>query len=165
VATLPLSYRKKGIKEVSFRIAFDETLDEKLRFLRALGLSSAEPLQLHRSRVVPRQLLLALLARLPPPAPAIGPIDEYEVLRVVVRGQRAGQSVEEVLDCHVPGISTWGMGIDVDTGCPPSIAVQLLARGQISARGALPPERAVPCEPFFAELAKRGMSVHRQTNV
>lgn len=174
VATLPLTYAKKGIKEMSFRIAFDEDLEEKLRFLRVLGLSSSQPVQLGRAgrraasakstmRVAPRDLLLALLKQLPAPPPVAGPPAEYEVLRVVVRGSRAGQDVEETLDCHVPGIPAWGMGIDVDTGCPPSIVVQLLARGEVTARGALPPERAVAPQPFFRELAARGMTVRRQS--
>lgn len=161
VATLPLTYAKKGIKEVSFRIAFDGDLDEKLRFLRALGVSSDEPVELGRNQVVPRELLLLLLKRLPPPPPSKSPPDEYEVLRAVVRGVRKGSRVEETVDCHVPGIPAWGMGIDVDTGCPPSIAAQLLFRGEITARGALPPERAVPTEPFFRELLARGMTVQK----
>jgi hypothetical protein len=40
--------------------------------------------------------------------------------------------------------------------------MQLLAAGVITARGVLPPERAIPVAPFFAELAKRGMRVHRR---
>lgn len=171
VATLPLTYSKKGIQEVSFRIAFDEALEDKLRFLRELGLSAAQPMELRRTdgrrrtasavRVAPRDLLLALLKQLPAPPPVAGPPDEYEVLRAVVRGSRAGHDVEETIDCHVPGIPAWGMGIDVDTGCPPSIVVQMLARGELTARGALPPERAVPAEPFFRALAARGMTVRR----
>lgn len=164
VATLPLTYAKKGIKEVSFRIAFAAELEEKLRFLRTLGLSAAEPVKLGRTQVVPRDLLLLLLKRLPKAPPPAGPPDEYEVLRAVVRGARAGLYTEEIVDCHVPGIPAWGMGIDVDTGCPPSIAVQMLARGDITARGALPPERAVPPAPFFRELAARGMLVERRTS-
>jgi saccharopine dehydrogenase-like NADP-dependent oxidoreductase len=163
VATLPLSYKHKGIKEVSFRIAFDEDLDEELRFLHALGISSTTPLKLGKAFVVPRDFLLALLKRMKPPPPAPLPETSYEVLRAVVRGEREKRPVQEVVDCHVSGLPAWGMGIDIDTGCPPSIAVQLLARGELSARGVLPPERAVPPEPFFRELATRGMTVLRQT--
>jgi saccharopine dehydrogenase-like NADP-dependent oxidoreductase len=54
------------------------------------------------------------------------------------------------------------MGIDVDTGCPPSIAMQMLARGEIPARGCLPPEVAIPAAPFFEELHRRGMTVRRR---
>ena len=161
VATLPLSYRAKGIREVSFRIAFPDALADRLRFLHALGMTSTVPLPVGKLRVAPRDLLTALQRRLPTPA-AGGPPDEHEVLRVVVRGAREGKDLEETLDCRTSGIAAWGLGVDVDTGCPPSIAMQLLAAGVITARGVLPPERAIPVAPFFAELAKRGMRVHRR---
>lgn len=164
IATLPLSYAKKGINECSFRIAFDGDLDEKLRFVRALGLSDGKAIPIGRQKVVPRDVLLALLKKLPAPPPSKAIPDEYEVLRAVVRGTRSGNAkkvVEQIVDCHVPGIPAWGMGIDVDTGCPPSIAVQMLWRGEITARGALPPEQSVPVEPFFRELAARGMTIKK----
>jgi len=161
VATLPDSYRSKGIREVSFKIAFPDALAERLRFLRALGMTSREPITVDGVRVAPRDLLTALHGRLPRPA-AGGPPDEHEVLRVVVRGVRAGAAVEELLDCRTAGIAAWGVGVDADTGCPPSIAVQLLRAGAITARGVVPPERAIPASPFFAELQKRGMRITRR---
>jgi saccharopine dehydrogenase-like NADP-dependent oxidoreductase len=161
VATLPLTYGGRGIREVSFRIAFPDALAERLRFLHALGMTSREPVRLRgRSAVAPRDLLGALVRRLPRGAPG-GPPDEHEVLRVVVRGARGGAEVEEVLDCQTAGIPDWGLGVDADTGCPPSIAVQLLRAGVIDARGVLPPEQAVPAAPFFAELERRGMRIER----
>src|SRR5262249_490009 len=108
--------------------------------------------------VVPRELLLRLLNGQPPPL-AIGPVDEYEVLRVSVRGTRGRVLVDEVSDCHVPGIPAWHLGVDVDTGCPPSIVPPMVVRGEIDARGVLPPERAVPPEPFFRALEERGMCI------
>ena len=160
VATLPLSYKKKGLRECSFRIAFHEGLVEKLGFLRAIGLLSDQPLAA-AGGLAPRDLLVTLLKRLPPAPRWDGVPDEYEVLRVIVRGVRGGAPVEEVVDCHTPGIPEWKLGVDVDTGCPPSIAVQMLARGEITARGCLPPEQAVPAEPFFRELERRRMTVRR----
>jgi saccharopine dehydrogenase (NAD+, L-lysine-forming) len=161
VANLSESYRPKGIREVSFRIDFGAELTEKLRLLRSLGLLSQEGLHVGRGKVAPRDVLRTLLRQLPPPPPRTEPRNEHEILRAVVRGTRARALVEEVVDCHVPGMPDWGLGMDVDTGCPPSIAVQMLARGEIVARGALPPERAVPTARFFAELARRGMTVRR----
>jgi saccharopine dehydrogenase-like NADP-dependent oxidoreductase len=148
------------VREVSFRIAFSDELDGRLRFLHALGLTSTKPVKVGKSQVVPRDVLLALLAK-QPKTDAGGVPDEYEVLRVIVRGLRGGHTVEEVLDCHCPGIPKWHLGVDVDTGCPPSIFVQMLARGEIAARGVLPPEVAIPAEPFFRELIARGMTIQR----
>jgi saccharopine dehydrogenase-like NADP-dependent oxidoreductase len=106
-------------------------------------------------------MLLALLARAPK-AIAVGPRDEYEVLRVTVSGRRDGRAVTEVLDCHVPGMPAWDVGVDIDTGAPPSIVAQMLVSGAITARGVLPPEQAVPPAPFFRALAARRMRVVRR---
>jgi saccharopine dehydrogenase-like NADP-dependent oxidoreductase len=53
----------------------------------------------------------------------------------------------------------WDVGVDIDTGAPPSIATQMLLAGTITARGVLPPERAIPPAPFFRELRRRGMRI------
>lgn len=164
VATLPRSYRAKGIRECSFRIAFPPPLVEQLTFLRSLGLLSADPLKVGRAKVAPREFLLTLLRRMPSSPPWRGVPDEYEILRVYVRGIRGRRRVEDIVECHTAGMPQWKMGIDVDTGCPPSIAMQMLARGEITARGCLPPERAIPVEPFFRQLRRRGMTIRRRTS-
>jgi saccharopine dehydrogenase (NAD+, L-lysine-forming) len=163
VATLPRTYRAKGIRECSFRIAFPADVVDKLTFLRALGLLSTRPLRVRGQRVVPRDVLARALSEVPPPAAWTGTPDEYEILRVTICGRRGRSRVEETVDCHTPGIPAWKMGIDVDTGCPPSIAMQMLARGEITARGCLPPEAAIPAAPFFQELRRRGMTIRRRS--
>ncbi len=166
LATLPASFKRKGVREVSFRIAFPDGLTDRLRFLHRLGMTSTKPIATgngHTNGVVPRDVLLALLANQPTPT-ATGPLDEYEVLRVSVHGTRAGKAIADVSDCHVPGIPDWKLGVDVDTGCPPSIVAQMLIAGEIDARGVLPPERAVPPLPFFRALAGRGMRITRRTH-
>ena len=39
---------------------------------------------------------------------------------------------------------------------------QMIAQGQVTGRGVLPPERAFPTEPFFAELVRRGIVVEEE---
>jgi saccharopine dehydrogenase-like NADP-dependent oxidoreductase len=162
LATLPQSFRQMGVREVSFRIAFPGDLADRLRFVRSLGLLSRDEINVDGRVVVPRRVLLALLAKTPPSTPS-GPRDEYEILRVVVRGRRGRRMVEEVIDCHVPGMPRWDIGVDIDTGAPPSIAAQMIVQGVITARGVLPPERAVPPEPFFRALRARQMRVTHRT--
>jgi len=164
VATLPLSFRKKGIREVSFRIAFAPDLERHLRFLSGLGLLSRTPIRPGRQAVAPRDVIAALLQRLPAPAPA-GVPDEHEILRVVVRGQRTGAAAEDVLECHAPGIPAWGVGVDADTGCPPSIVMQMIARGDIAATGVRAPETVVPADALFRELERRGMRVEHRRGI
>jgi saccharopine dehydrogenase-like NADP-dependent oxidoreductase len=162
LATLPRSFQRQGVREVSFRIAFPGDLGDRLRFVHALGLTSTTSIAVGSAKVVPRDVLRALLSREPGPVDPGSP-DEYEVLRVTLRGRRAGRTVEDVLDCHVPGMPAWGIGVDIDTGAPASIAAQMIMAGSITARGVVPPERAVSPEPFFSELTRRGMSIHRRT--
>ena len=51
----------------------------------------------------------------------------------------------------------WGIGGGVvSTAAPIAAAVRLLARGSISERGALPPERCIVPEEMFSELENRG---------
>lgn len=161
LATLPHSFESKRIREVSFRIAFPDGLADRLRFVNALGLTSTHPITVNGRTIVPREALLALLARAPRPV-VTGPRDEYEILRVVVRGRIGRRRIEEVVDCHVPGVIDRHAGVDIDTGAPPSIVAQMLVSGEIRGAGVLPPERVVPARPFFAELRQRGMRIVRR---
>jgi saccharopine dehydrogenase-like NADP-dependent oxidoreductase len=161
LATLPASFAHKGLREASFRIAFPGRLAERLRFIHALGLTSTEPLDVNRARVIPRDVLLGLLGRGPAPRPAKAG-DDYEVLRVSARGRRAKLRREQTLDCLVPGFREWNVGADIDTGAPPSIVAQMLLSGEIGARGVLPPERCIPPTSFFRALQRRGMRIVRR---
>jgi saccharopine dehydrogenase (NAD+, L-lysine-forming) len=52
----------------------------------------------------------------------------------------------------------WGLGGGViSTASPAAATVRLLARGRISATGALPPERCIDPDEMFAELETRGV--------
>jgi saccharopine dehydrogenase-like NADP-dependent oxidoreductase len=175
VATLPLAFADRGIREVTFRQGFDPEFMARLEFLVRLGLTDTGPLRVpgagtRRRRaatkdgvaVAPREVLLALLRRFPPAAP-IGRPFRYEVLRTVVRGRRDGRRVTVTCDCHA-GPRAGGVGPDIDTGGPPSIAVQLMIAGEIPIRpGVWAPEQVVPVEPFVRELERRGMRVTRRT--
>ena len=57
-----------------------------------------------------------------------------------------------------PPHEAWGLGGGiVSTATPAAAAVRLLARGSISERGALPPERCVDPDEMFGELESRGV--------
>lgn len=161
VATLPLSFKSKGVKEVSFKIAFDETFLDRVRFLRDLGFASHNEIEVAGTRVKPVDVA-NYVAMHQTPARQLGKLKQYEVVRAVVKGVSKGKKVTWIADCHTRGIEAWGLGIDVDTGCPPSIIAQMIAQGQISERGVLAPEVAVPVEPFFKELKRRKMTVKMQ---
>jgi lysine 6-dehydrogenase len=165
VATLPLSFDDRGIREVTFRQGFDTEFSDRLRLLVELGLAETTALAPSGSQgsncsgIVPRDVLLALVGRFPPPVP-IGKPHRYEVLRTVVSGTQRRRRVIVTADCHAGNSAGWGIGPDIDTGAPPSIAVQLMLSGEIEMRpGVWAPEQAVPARPFVRELTRRGMRV------
>lgn len=58
--------------------------------------------------------------------------------------------------CKTSPMPQWGLGGSVvSTSAPAAAAVRLMAKGKITARGALPPESAMQPEDMFAELASR----------
>src|SRR6266699_2907555 len=64
-ATFPLSFRDKGIRHVSFKIAFPPDFIAKLKFLVGLGFGSAEPISVQGAKVSPREVLAKLLESVP----------------------------------------------------------------------------------------------------
>ncbi len=169
VATLPASFKHKGVKEVSFKIAFDPEFLHKVRFLRDLGLASHHPIEVaavnpkgmnsgKRALVLPVDVV-DHVAMSQPETKVVGALKQFEVIRAIVVGEKNGKPLTLTVDCQTQGLPEWGFGVDVDTGCPPSIVGQMLAQGEISIKGVYPPELSVPVDRFFEELAKRKMPV------
>lgn len=156
-ATFPLSFHDKGIRYVSFKIAFPGDFMTKLKFLVDLGFGSDEPIEVRGVRVSPRETLAKLLE--------LAPVEEVEpqdcdVLRVVTTGMAGGERVEMTHQVVVLPYRRWNVSAGgLDTGVPLAIAGRMLANGEIRRRGTLGPELCVPVEPFFRELAKYDMHV------
>jgi saccharopine dehydrogenase-like NADP-dependent oxidoreductase len=130
---------------VTFRQSFPSD-----RFIAATRLLAA---------LEPRARVIDLLRLFPPPAFAGAP-ERHEVLRALVRGERGGRRVEVVADCAAGPRAGSGIGPDIDTGAPPSIAALMLVRGEIDAGpGIHTPEAALPARRFLRELERRGMTV------
>ena len=156
-ATFPVSFQQKGVRHVSFKIAFPSDFITKLKFLVGLGFGSAEPISVQGVKVSPREVLAKLLE--------MGPVEEVEpqdcdVLRVVVAGEADGQQVEITNQVVVLPYRRWGISAGaLDTGVPLAIAGRMLANGEITRRGASGPELCVPVASFFRELARFDMHV------
>ena len=154
-ATIPVTFKSKGLKNMTFKLALPKAFDEKLRFLVALGLGSKEPVQMGDIAVIPRDFLVAVTDGLPKSA---AKPDDHKVLRVDVSGQKNGQSrevrVEMICDPYTP----WDMGTGPHSvGVPVGVTCRMLGSGIITQRGALPAEACVPPEPFFKLLAERNL--------
>lgn len=158
VATLPLSFKRKGVKEVSFKIAFNPEFIDRMRFLRDVGLGSHVPIQVGGVKVRPIDVLDRVVMSQPTPHP-ISKRKQYKITRVIVKGTEDGKKVTWFMDGHTSGKPAWGLGLEISVGSPLSIAAQMLANGEIAARGVVPPELAVPPDLFFKHLRKRGVRV------
>lgn len=161
VALFPVSFREKGLKHASFKIAFPGEFLKQMKLLVELGLGGTEPVEAsgpergQTARVAPRELLVALLAGREAPA---GEPDDCDVLRVVADGTREGRALRLVEEMVVRPFKPWGVGAgDVDTGVPLAIAGILLAEGKAQVAGAHGAELVFDPAGFLAELAKYGM--------
>lgn len=157
VATLPLTYRRRGIRECSFKIAYDPELVSRLRLLIDLGLADARP----GSRgVAHRDVLLDSFRRLPPPPDVV---HDRDTLAVVVEGEDDRGPVKVRYDLTAraqrrPPLSA----VARDTGFAPAIVARMILDGRIAERGVLPPERCVPAAALLSALAQRGMRARRR---
>jgi saccharopine dehydrogenase-like NADP-dependent oxidoreductase len=160
VATLPLSYKSKGVKRVTFRLGLPDEVHERLKFLVNLGLASSEALELPEGKVVPRKLLAKIVEKFPFPE---GDPNNCEVVRVDVAGTLKGSDALVRMETTVYSHAGWKVGAGaLDTGVPPSIVAQMIANGIIKDRGVLAPESCVPAEQLFDELAKRTIKVRKE---
>ena len=156
-ASFPVSFRDKGIRHVSFKIAFPSDFMKKLKFLVDIAFGSDEPISVRGVKVSPREVLARLLEMTP--VEDVEPQD-CDVLRVVVAGEAQGQRLEIVNQVVVLPYRRWGIGAGaLDTGTPLAIAGRMLANEEIARRGAFGPELCIPVEPFFQELARYDMHV------
>ena len=150
VATLPLTYKDKGVRECFFKINYwgmaKETV-EKVRVLADFGFNSREAVEVNGQLVVPRELMLNLLAEYVPPitdflAPAVKhPPDWVKEIVTEVRGSQDGQPVTYRL-------GTLTCKGALPTGLAPAIAAIWLAQDRIRP-GVHPPEAALEPEPFL----------------
>lgn len=159
VATLPLSFRRQGVREVFFKINYDPQLIETVRLLGGLGLLEQAPVAINGCQIAPRAFLEQLLKGRVTSSNAAPPHDA-ETVRVVVEGSSAGRKRRLTLDATTR-FSTRPVfsAVARDTGFPISVAAQMLSRGEITAGGVHPPETVIPARAFLQELDKRGIQI------
>lgn len=157
-ATLPRSYAAKGIRNVEWRLGLPPLDVTRLLAFVSAGLASREPVAAGGVETAPRDVLVATLQRQQALHAAATAGDGVERLRAQVVGAVAGERV--AVDAEM--LVTRPTGRDVDagtyaTGVPPSIAAQMLVRGDRAGPGVAGPEAMLPVGTFFGELERRGL--------
>jgi saccharopine dehydrogenase-like NADP-dependent oxidoreductase len=160
-ATIPASFRDKGIREVTWRLSLPAEFEKKAQFLASLGFASKNPLEVEGVKVAPIEVLAAVVDK--QIEDKLGgvklKIEDMECLRAQIIGEKNGRKAEFIIDCIVGTHSRWGCSSgDVSTGVPPCIAAQMQVEGRIQP-GVWGPEQAIEPEYFFRELAKREMRI------
>jgi len=154
-STLPWTYRGQ-VRELNYKTVRYPGHCAKVKAMRDLGLFDDQPVRVGDCEVKPRELFAILASsRLDFPEDR-----DLVVLRVVVKGERDGERMEityQMLDFYDEEHGITAMMRT--TAYPVSIVAQMLAHGEIEAKGVLPPERAVPPELFVARLAERGIEL------
>jgi saccharopine dehydrogenase (NAD+, L-lysine-forming) len=121
-----------GCERCSFRLSLPPAALESLRELAA---APPEEIRAAAERAVPQSA-------------------ETVSVHVV---EAIGSERRATVRCVTPPHRRWGLGGGiVSTASPAAAAVRLLARREVAARGALPPERALSPEPMFEQLRSRG---------
>lgn len=158
LSTLPDTVR--GAREMDYKTVRHIGHCEKIRTLVELGFTSSGPVNVDGYEVKPRNLLIKLLQ----PILDLGCDRDMVVLRVSVSGERNGKRtrlVFEMLDLFDEADGVTAMSRT--TVYPCSIVAEMMMRGDVREKGVLPPEKAIPIEPFMAELAKRNIHIEEKT--
>jgi lysine 6-dehydrogenase len=159
LATLPKTLGK-GIKDMDFIVAYPAEFTRTVALLVKMGLASQTPIKVKEFTVKPYDVLLAAIESIPKTEPEL----DVDVQRVELYGDVDGRSSTLKYDAITAPNKKWKIGGGtVDTGVPPSIAAQLLAKGKIDAKGAVPPESCVDPLPYFRELSLRGIRVYERS--
>jgi len=153
VATLPITFKDKGLQECFFKINYwgmAKNTIERIKVLADYGFASEEPVQVGESSVVPRDFMVAMLSGYVPAVtdllapPKNKPPDWTKEIVTEIRGLKDGEEV-------MYRLGTLTCKGALPTGALPAIAAIWLAEGQIEP-GVYPPEACLDPEPFFKEL-------------
>jgi saccharopine dehydrogenase-like NADP-dependent oxidoreductase len=156
IATLPLTFHDKGLRECFFKVDYWGMAKEvvaKIRVLADFGFAGREPVEVKGQPVVPRDLLVALMSGYVPPItdflapPKASPPDWAKEIVTEVRGTKGGKPVTY----RVGTLTCKGA---LPTGVAPARATIWLAEGRVPP-GVHPPEAVLDPEPFFKELERR----------
>ena len=156
--TMPKSL---GARAVSVHGCFPPHAMRLARAMLDSGLYSEEKIVVKGIETTAFDLMYELLLQLPESKET--PLWAYGLV-VEVLGQKDGRNLKFTYWNRHPPQEEWGgqAAYYKNIAIPLSIGAQMIARGDVKARGVVPPETAIDPEVFFAELAKRRIEIHER---
>jgi lysine 6-dehydrogenase len=156
--TMPKSL---GARAVSVRGCFPPHAMRLAKAMLEAGLYSEEPITLKGVDTTAFEMMHEILLQLPETKET--PLWAYSLV-VDVFGKKDGKDIKITHWNQHPPMEEWGgkAAYYKNIAIPLSIGAQMIARGDIEARGVLPPESVIDPEIFFAELEKRGITIEQK---
>jgi saccharopine dehydrogenase-like NADP-dependent oxidoreductase len=155
------AWKERGLRSATFKLSLPAEFTGQMRFLNRIGMTRTDEVLVKGVTVRPRDVLLEVVRQIPKPDGVV--LDDVDYLVAVVRGTKDGRRMEWRVRATVPAHKEHGAGGgDVDTGIPPAVVARMMASGELAGPGVFVPEQIVPCESFFRELARWGVTVDAQ---
>jgi saccharopine dehydrogenase-like NADP-dependent oxidoreductase len=158
VATLPVSFKEKGVQECFFKINYwgmaKETV-EKVSVLAEFGFDSPDPIEVNGVAIPPRDFMIAMMGDYVPSS------IEFLTAPPNEEGDWAKEIVSEVKGTKDGKTITYRMALltlkgALPTGTLPARGATWQALGRVPP-GVHPPELAFDPEPFLKELEERNL--------
>ena len=153
-STLPDTFLGK-VKTLDYKTIRYKGHCNRFKAMIDLGLCSSEELEMNGNAFVPRKVFAGLLER---NVPSEGL--DLVLVRVEVVGSKAGKTSRITFDIIDKADEATGLSAMMrTTAFPASIIAQMMVRGDVTQRGAVPQEIAIDSDTFVKELGARGIAV------
>jgi len=156
--TMPKSL---GAKAVSVKGCFPPHAMRLAKSMLESGLYSEEPITVKGVNTTAFEMMHEILLALPQTKET--PLWAYGLV-VETFGKKDGKDIKITHWNRHPPMEEWGgkAAYYKNIAIPLSIGASMITRGDVKVRGVVPPEIAYDPEIFFAELAKRGITVEHK---
>jgi saccharopine dehydrogenase-like NADP-dependent oxidoreductase len=157
--TLPNSY--PGLRRAAVRGCFPPHVMALMSSLMKGGLLTSKPAKINDTEMPSIEIIRQLLME--NPISKTNPVWGYGLVIEII-GERSGREVKCTYRTHHPPADEWGgeSAYFKNVGVPLSIGASMIMDGLGKGEGVIAPELALPPQPFFGELAKRGITVEEK---
>jgi saccharopine dehydrogenase (NAD+, L-lysine-forming) len=152
-----------GVKHVDFKLAVPDEMRDRLDFLRRIGMTRRDAIEVDGTRVRPLQVLSAVL---PQPADLGGRIRGAAIVLVEVEGRAGGKRLRHVLHVAMTHEEAFrrmqATATAFLTGTGAAAGALAIVTRRLTTPGVLAPEQVEPA-PILAILAELGLEVRESS--
>lgn len=157
--TLP-RFLGKPVKTIDMKVTISPEMIQTFDMLEDFGLTRTQPIRVGGTEISPIEFLVASIKSIPIRKQKAR---SYSCIVVDMVGTKGGDKVKLSLSAMMEDYARWRVdGEGYKTAIPLSIGAKMIARGDISAKGVLPPEACIEPKLFIAELKKRNIKIQER---